>query len=198
MKYTNDFELFDLVCENNEEATNCLFEKYKYIVDIVYNKYKRSAYALSIDLEELRQEAMVGFSDALVSYVPEKNTSLKTFISLCVERRVSNFVKKADTGKARALKEAFSLEMELSDGESSLMDYIGDSTNDPQVKMEEKENISILRDKINELLSPLEKEVFELLVNNFSYEDIASILKLETRQIYNVVHRIRNKIKDIL
>ena len=141
---------------------------------------------------------MVGFSDALVSYVPEKNTSLKTFISLCVERRVSNFVKKADTGKARALKEAFSLEMELSDGESSLMDYIGDSTNDPQVKMEEKENISILRDKINELLSPLEKEVFELLVNNFSYEDIASILKLETRQIYNVVHRIRNKIKDIL
>ena len=198
MEYTNDFELFDLVCENNEEATNCLFEKYKYIVDIVYNKYKRSAYALSIDLEELRQEAMVGFSDALVSYVPEKNTSLKTFISLCVERRVSNFVKKADTGKARALKEAFSLEMELSDGESSLMDYIGDSTNDPQVKMEEKENISILRDKINELLSPLEKEVFELLVNNFSYEDIASILKLETRQIYNVVHRIRNKIKDIL
>ena len=198
MKYTNDFELFDLVCENNEEATNCLFEKYKYIVDIVYNKYKRSAYALSIDLEELRQEAMVGFSDALVSYVPEKNTSLKTFISLCVERRVSNFVKKADTGKARALKEAFSLEMELSDGDSTLMDYIGDSKNDPQVKMEEKENITILRDKINTALSPLEKEVFELLVNNFSYEDIASILKLETRQIYNVVHRIRNKIKDIL
>lgn len=198
MKYTNDFELFDLVCENNEEASNCLFEKYKYIVDIVYNKYKRSAYALSIDLEELRQEAMVGFSDALVSFVPEKNASLKTFISLCVERRVSNFVKKADTGKARALKEAFSLEMEVSDGDSTLMDYIGDSKNDPQVKMEEKENITILRDKINTALSPLEKEVFELLVNNFNYEDIASILKLETRQIYNVVHRIRNKIKDIL
>ena len=85
-----DEELVNLVCENSEEARDMLYEKYSYIIDIICNKYKQSAYYLSADLQELRQEAMLGFSDALVSFNQDENASLHTFITLCVERRVRN------------------------------------------------------------------------------------------------------------
>ena len=50
-----DNELVNMVCENSEDARDVLYEKYGYIVDIIYNKYRRSAYILSVDLNELRQ-----------------------------------------------------------------------------------------------------------------------------------------------
>ena len=104
-----DNELVNMVCENSEDARDVLYEKYGYIVDIIYNKYRRSAYILSVDLNELRQEALVGFSDAIVNYVDDKNASLATFITLCVERRVQKYLKKADTQKNKMLRQAYSL-----------------------------------------------------------------------------------------
>ena len=76
MKEFQDNELINLVSEKNEDASNLLYEKYNYIVDIIVNKYKKGAYYFSIDLNELRQEAMVGFSDALVSFDQDSNASL--------------------------------------------------------------------------------------------------------------------------
>lgn len=193
-----DSELVNFVAENSEEARDMLFEKYSYIVDIIYNKYRKSAYTLSVDLKELRQEALVGFSDALVRYNQDKDANLSTFITLCVERKVRNYLRKADTQKHRILKEAFSLDQPVTPDESTLQEFIGDTTNDPQVALENKESIKDLKEKIDTLLSPLEKEVYQLLINDFSYDDIASILNINQKQVYNTVSRLRDKIKDIL
>ena len=89
-----DSELINNLSEKSDEARDVLYDKYKYIVDIIMNKYKRSAYYLSVDMQELRQEALLGFSDALYSYNDDKGCNLPTFISLCVERRVSNYLRK--------------------------------------------------------------------------------------------------------
>ena len=45
MNYDNytDSELFSLICEENEEAKDILFMKYKYIIDIVIKKYAFTA-----------------------------------------------------------------------------------------------------------------------------------------------------------
>ena len=144
-----DNELINLVSENSEEARDLLFEKYEYIVDIIYNKYRKSAYALSVDLKELRQEAMVGFSDALVRYNQDKEASLSTFITLCVERKVRNYIRKADTQKNRILKEAFSLDQPITEGESTLQEFLGDNSSDPQVTLETEENLRDLKKKID-------------------------------------------------
>lgn len=194
-----DNELVNLVCEQSEEARDLLYDKYSYIVDIIYNKYKKSAYYLSVDLTELKQEALVGFSDALVCFDQDKDVSLSTFISLCVERRVRNYVRKADTHKNKILKSAYSLDATYGDeNEIPLVEKIGDSSADPQITIEEIENIKYLKKQIDELLSPSEKEVYELLINDFSYEDIALILNKNIKAIYNTVQRLRLKIKNIL
>ncbi len=192
-----DNELVNMVCEKSEDARDLLYDKYKYIVDIIYNKYLKSAYALSVDLNELKQEALLGFSDALVNYDQDKSASLPTFISICVERRINNYVKKADTQKYRMLKEAYSLDAPMSD-HSTLKEYIGDDSTDPGKTIEMEENILNLKKQIDVLLSPREKEVYELLINDFSYDDICTILKISQKQVYNTVARLREKIKSII
>ena len=193
MEY-QDAELLECVSDNSEEARDVLYEKYKYIVDIIINKYKKSAYYLSIDMQELQQEALLGFSDALYCYDSTKESNLATFISICVERKVDNYIKKHATPKMKMIKEIVSLDDIVTDN-ISLLDVIGGDTS-PEEKVEEKEETRLLYEKIKEALSPKEMEICKLLVYNFSYDDIASILNINTKQIYDYVYRIRKKLKD--
>ena len=198
MKEFQDNELINLVNEKNEDASNLLYEKYSYIVDIIVNKYKKGAYYFSIDINELRQEALVGFSDALVSYDQESNASLKTFITLCVERRVRNYIRNSDTIKDKMLREAYSLDTPISEEGGSLVDAIpSNNLSNPEDRLVEEETIKELKSKIDDLLSPLEKDVFELMINDFNEENIAEILNISLKQVYNCVSRIRMKLKDV-
>jgi RNA polymerase sporulation-specific sigma factor len=198
MKEFQDNELISLVNEKNEDASNLLYEKYSYIVDIIVNKYKKGAYYFSIDINELRQEALVGFSDALVSYNQDNDASLKTFITLCVERRVRNFIRRSDTIKDKMLREAYSLDTPISEEGGSLVDAIpSNNLSNPEERMVEEESIKELKEQIDDLLSPLEKDVFELMVNDFNEDNISEILNISLKQVYNCVSRIRMKLKDV-
>lgn len=197
MEY-NDIELTQMVCENNEDAKDFLYEKYHYIIDIIISKYKKTIYALGMDINEVRQEAMLGFTDALIKYTDSKETSLPTFISLVVERKIQNAVRKAETQKNKIHNEAYSLEYDYETFNRPLEEIIGDSTKDPLRKLENEENYKELTKKINESLSPFEKEVYDLIINDFNYIDIAKILNKEPKQIDNTIQRIRNKIKDLI
>ena len=192
-----DNELLYLVSEKNEDAINLLYEKYKYIVDITVNKYIRSAYALNVDMDELYQEAYVGYADAIKSYNDDKKMQLRSFISLCVERRLQNFIRRNNTSKIKVLKEAYSFDNEIGD-DLTLADIVGDNRNNPEVIKEEKESLKKLRESIDAVLNSSEKEVFKLLLNDFSYEDTAAILGINLKKVYNIVYRIRAKIKDLI
>lgn len=194
MEY-QDGELIDNISENSEEIRDYLYDKYKYIVDIIINKYKKSAYYLSIDMEELRQEALVGFSDALYSFNDSKEANLPTFISICVERRLGNYIKKNSTHKMQMIREVISLDEQIAD-DISLMDTIGDSTS-PEEILEDEESVRDLIKNIKELLSPQEMEIYKLLLYNFSYDDISSILNISSKKLYDYVYRIRRKLKDL-
>lgn len=194
-----DEELINLMNDGSEEAGDILYDKYSFIVDLIYNRYKRSAYALSVDLKELKQEALLGFSNALASFNPSKAASLSTYISICVERRVANYIRHADTTKSKLMKEAYSLDSQFDEEEKlSLLDVIGDYKNDPGINLEQQEQMREIQKKVDELLSPTEKEVYELMLNDFNYSDIAAILNKTPKQIDNTIQRIRNKLREII
>ena len=191
----DDNELLDNISDSPEEARDALYEKYKYIVDIIINKYKKSAYYLSIDMQELTQEALLGFSDALYSYNDSKESNLATFISICVERKVQNYIKKHSTRKMQLLKETVSLDNQLSE-KTTYADVIMDEET-PDKIIANEENTTELLDKIKQQLSPQEMEIYKLLLYEFSYEDISTILNISVKQIYDYVYRIRKKLKDL-
>ncbi len=197
MQY-NDIELVNLVNENNEDAKDVLYDKYNYIIDIIIAKYKKVFYVLGMDFSEVRQEAMLAFTDALVSYSSEKETSLATFISLVIERKIQNCVRKAETFKNKKNNENYSLDYEYEAFNKPLREIIGDPFSDPLFKIESKENYNELVEKISKVLSPLEYEVYKLMISGFTYIDISKILNKEPKQIDNTFQRIRTKIKDLL
>ncbi len=198
-KDLSDSELFMLVSEENEEAKDILFEKYNYIIDIVLKKYSYVASRMGIDYKELYSEALYGFSDALANFQDDKEATLSTFISLCINRRLQKVIVKASTTKNKVLQESYSLDLVYEQFGLPLVEMISDnSENDPLNNMTKEEAYEELISKIKEVLSDGEYEVFNLMANNLDYNEIAIILDKTPKQIDNTMQRIKHKIKDIL
>ncbi len=194
----NEEELMSLALENNEDAKNILYDKYKYIVDTFLHKYHNIAKKYNIDLKELEQEAYYAFSDALNSFREDKNTKVSTFLFLCIDRRLKKIIKQHSGEKAKLLKNSFSLDYDYEEG-NSLKDRISDDFQfDPLSNLTEKESYQELKRKIKESLSPTEYEIYTLMLNNFDYQTIAKLTNREPKQIDNTIQRIKHKIRDII
>ena len=195
----SDSELYSMICESNEEAKDVLYLKYKYIIDLVIKKYAFTAMKYGFEYKDLYQEALVGFSDALNSYKDDKNTSMATFITLCVERRLQNTIHKAGRVKNRVLLESLSLDHVYEQYEIPLKDIISDnSDNDPLLNIAKDEAFDELISFIEKSLSSSEYEVYKLLISGMSYNEIAETLHKNPKQIDNAIQRLKGKIKEIL
>ncbi len=184
--------------KTEEEIKDILYDKYKYIVDILMRKYHNIAINLNIDLHELEQEASFAFTDAINSYQSDKNAKLSTFISLCVDRRIKKIIKKNTSEKAKILNNTYSLDYDYNEEGTTLKDLISDDrVNDPLNKLAEEQDYEELIHKIKEALSSSEYEVFKLYSNGFDYQTIALLTSKNAKQIDNTIQRIKHKIRDI-
>ena len=194
----NDSELYVLVCEESEEAKDILFEKYKYIIDIIIKKYIISANILNIEYNDLYQEALVGFSDALASFKEDK-ASLATFITLCVERRLQKVIAKQGRLKNKVLQESLSLDHIYEKYQVPLKDILSDDgKSDPLNSVTDSEVLTELETMIKDRLSKSEYNVYSLMINGFNYMEIAKILNKTPKQIDNAMQRIKSKVRKIL
>lgn len=196
-EYTDE-QLIDLVHENSEDAKSVLFDRYKDKIDYLIRKYIVVAKTLGIDIKDLNQEALVGFTDAILNYIPGKEASLSTYICLCVERKIKKACIKASTSKHQAMKDTLSLDYTYDDINIPLKELIEDVDSDPLIKITEQERYEELLEKIRASLTDNELPVFELMILGLGYKDIAEFLDKESKQIDNAIQRIKGKIKKIL
>ena len=197
-KEISDDELVMMVRESNDEAKDIIYKKYRYLVNYMVKKYRNIALKLGVELKDLNQEALVGFSDALLNFDSNNDASLKTFISLCVERRLHSFLLKASRKKNLMLNEALSLEHEYKDF-TTLADLISDNNeNNPLTKLTRNERYNDLISSIYNDLSQNEKDVLSLMLDGINYNDIASILNMSLKSVDNTIQRIKNKVKSTL
>lgn len=197
IKNTNDYELLMLYEENDEDAKNILYIKYRFIIEILVKKYKKYIEDLNVDLQEVYSECYVGFSDGLKNYQDNKNASLPTFITLCVERRLRAIIRKYNREKYKVIQDTYSLDF-LYDSDISLMDIISDDAYDPLKTMTDREQYEDLVKRITNNLTQKEYEVFILMIKGLNYQEIARILNKNLKQIDNAMQRIKNKVKNIL
>jgi len=194
----NDSELIMLYHEEDEDAKNILFLKYKFIIDILINKYLKLINILNIDMQEVYSECTVGFSDALKSYQDNKDSTLPTFITLCVERRLMGLIRKYNREKYKIIHDSYSLDYFYEQFERPLMDILEDNSYEPLLNITEEESYQELKEEIIKVLSKKEVQVFEFLILGFDYKQIANILDNTPKQIDNTIQRIKNKIKKLL
>lgn len=197
-KDISDSELINLANEESEEAKEILFEKYQYIINLIIKKYIIASKKYNVEYNDLYQEALVGFTDAINRY-NDTSSSLPTFITLCVDRRLQVIIKKASRLKNKIMNSSLSLEHVYDNYEQPLMDLLSDENkNNPLHNLEDDENCKVLINEIEKNLSSNEKEVFYLMLKNYNYLEIAEILNKTSKQIDNCIQRIKSKSKNII
>ena len=200
MKYNNveEKELYSMVCESNEEVQKKLYEYCEPQINYMIKKYLNVALKCGIDPKDFEQEALLAYTNALKNFDETKDAGLKTFVSLCVERRLMKVINATKRYKNQINKENLSLEYQYHDSGVYLKDILADNESDPLVKYSEEEYLEQIKTKIKYVLSEFEYQVFEYLIEGLNYIEIAKILDKNPKQIDNTIQRIKKKIKIIV
>ena len=173
----DEHEIISLMNEDDENIRNIIYDKYSFLVDVILNKYQNAIKYSKINIQDVRCEALYGFSDGINSFSNEKDTSLKTFLYLCIERRVLNCIRNNMSNKIKILKDSLSLEYSSDNDKLSLSELIGDDNKfNPLNNIVDKETYKEIYLIAKNNLSNFEFTVFNYMINNFSYIEIASLL----------------------
>ncbi len=187
----NDYELIEYINEGNEEANNILIKKYEPLIIKIATKMLPYCKNNGLEKNDLIQEGMIGLSHALDRYQEQKDTLFYTYAKTCIERKIISVVIGSNRNKNKILNESISYDNE----ENLLLKFISDTKQTPE---EAVLNVAIEEDlvnRINEVLTDLEQQVFTLLINGFKYKEIAEILDKDQKSIDNAIQRIKTKIK---
>ena len=86
----NDNEIIYLINEDSDYYRFVLFQKYKPVIISIVNDYYNRYNGLYIDYDDLFQEGMIGFNNAINSY--NSNSSIfYTYASICIKRNIISY-----------------------------------------------------------------------------------------------------------
>lgn len=153
-----DSELVISAKEGNEVALECLFSKYKELVNMKVSKY----FIIGAEREDIIQEAMIGLYKAIKNFEMDKQNSFKSFANLCIERQLITAIKTSNRQKHIPLNSSLSLNTSVYDNDDdvSLIEHFNSNTvEDPLDTLTKKEYYKFVGNKIDENLSDFEKQV---------------------------------------
>lgn len=195
----SDSELISMLPEDEEHIKDVIYEEYGYLIDVILHKYNKQIRILQIDDQDIYCEASYGFSDGINSFIDDKNTSLKTFLSLCIERRVIKYIAKCSTQKSQTLKDALSLDYSVGENNTPLIEIISDENKfNPLNNLTSFETYDEIINLAKEHLSEFEYLVFTYMINEKSYQQIAMALEKTPKQIDNTIQRIKLKMRKLI
>ena len=189
MSKDNDYELVLLAQEGNEDATNTLYKKY---TPIIVKKSKNAflgAAHYGIDIDDIIQECFIGFDEAIKNFSQEEKASFYTFSMICVERQISNYMRRVTRGRDKILNEAINID----DASVKMMHSNVDIENDILSHNYDNHVLSIVKKN----LTSFEREVLNMRLKGFSFDEIAEKMNKDKKAIYNTFQRIKNKFKKI-
>lgn len=181
-------ELVVLAKKNDEQSICILLERLRPIIQYDISLYIDD----SLEVDDMLQEAHMAVLNAVTNYDVSKSSSFKTFAAVCINNRLLNFI------KSKSAKQIVS-QSGFTDLESSDNLPVNDSEIvNPENIFIDKEQYKLLREIIKNLLSALEYDVFECILEGKSYEETANKLGLNSKSVDNAMQRVRKKLRNIL
>lgn len=183
------------------DAMDALMQRYKGIV----RKRARSLFIIGGDQDDLMQEGMIGLFKAIQDYDKSKEAVFSTFAELCISRQLYSAVKSSNRKKNIPLNTYVSIYSPVysEQGEETEGSFMVDHSLEaaelsPEEILIDRENVCSLRCKIDECLSAMEKQVFDLYMEGMTYQEIARHLDKEPKSIDNALQRIKSKVNKAL
>jgi len=193
----SDEEIVTLCHQGDSIAEEYLLDKYKNFV----RSRARSYFLIGADHEDIVQEGMIGLYKAIRDFKPEKLSSFRAFAELCITRQIITAIKTATRQKHIPLNSYISLNRPIYDEESdrTLLDIIIEgNTGNPEEMIINQENVGTIHQKMNEVLSGLEREVLAAYLDGKSYQEIAELLNRPVKSIDNALQRVKRKLEKYL
>lgn len=149
-----------------------------------------------MDADDLMQEASLGLHNAVRTFSAQENTSFRTYAGVCIDNRLRSAIRNSVRDKNKPLSHY----MELSDYYKQEDAFsAADAGTDPEATVLIDESVAELRQRLRELLSEKEYQVFtQYHLHDCSYEDIAKCLGMDTKAVDNALQRVRRKLKNAL
>ena len=193
-KYENvrDEELLMQLAAGNDSITDYLCKKYKHLV----MKKANALYLIGAEKEDLIQEGMIGLFKAIRDFSPEKESSFYHFAELCISRQMYHAIEASQRLKHAPLNSYVSLSEETGDETGlTLEDMLtGEAEQNPERLLLQQEAYRDFFDRLEKILSPMEKQVCDLYLQGMDYRQIADYLGKTPKSIDNALQRIRAKI----
>lgn len=190
----SDEQLVELSSSGDTVATECILARYKNLV----RSKARMYFLAGADKEDLIQEGMIGLFKAIRDFSPKRQVSFRGFAELCIKRQIITAVKTSTRQKHIPLNSYVSLSNPTYEGESeSTLEAILESSADsnPEQLFISKESAAFLSERMNEVLSPLERNVLALYMEGRSYQEIAAALSRSQKSIDNALQRVKKKME---
>ncbi len=165
--------------EYSTEEIEHILTQYKPLV----LKLAKGYYIQGGDMEDLIQEGMIALYKSIFTF-EKSQSSFQTYAYICISSRLKNVVKHSLSKNQMVLSEAGSLDDEYN--------VASDYCVEEQYIL--KEEMSLFRIKIQELLSEKEFEVLDLFLKNLSYEEIAKIMGMSKKSVDNALARAKKKL----
>lgn len=180
----SDEELARLAANGDDESMALLISK---IMPVARAKAVRHG-SPRLSSDDLIQEGMLGFLDAVKSFRSEKGVPFKSYAEICINNRILSAVRVNLNLKNAALTNAVSINEE---GDELLHE-----SGDPAFIVTENDGSEYLKKIIASSLSDFERQVIELRLLDKSYAETALVLGCSEKAVDNAIQRIRKKIRS--
>ena len=143
--------------EGDLEAKHILIERNLRLVAYIVKKYQASPE----DTEDLFSIGTIGLIKAVVTFNPDKSVRLATYAARCIENEILMYLRaKKKSSREISLYEPIGTDRE--GNEIQLFDVIETDEEDAHRKMELKEDIQTLYQRVESELSPRERMVLKM------------------------------------
>ena len=130
----DEAEVIEAAKAGDEMAMEYLLDRYQGLLGHICEKY----FLRDGERDDLMQEAMIGFVQAVQDYNPESGKQFKNFAFLCVKRELDSCVKRSNRKKHMILNDAVPINY----------------TNGEDEEMVENEALWMERDKTGSVITP--------------------------------------------
>lgn len=175
--------LQSMAVSGDRRAEETLILRYNYVV----RACARPLFLTGGDSEDLIQEGFLGLLDAIREFKTGRDASFATFAQVCIRNRLRSAIRRASRDKHTPLNT--SLSWESDDVEQKLSPPLS-----PEELVIAREEQSESLERMQEGLSPLEREVLGHYLSGLSYEQIARAVGKDAKSVDNAVQRIRRKL----
>lgn len=189
---------------NDQSAYKILIDYFE--KDIRGMRTKNKLWVPGFEDEDIHQECRIMVIKAIKNFDPNKTKNVggtvveifRHLIFKMCKARIVTLIQESNRLKKKTLNKSESLDVCFEDSygnEYSNYDKIASDDEKVVDMLARKEREDLLRKKIYSYLTDLEKNVFNLMMDDYSYSEMSKILNIDEKSIDNAIQRARKKIK---